>query len=686
MEPPAPEPTPPFARLLRRKVVQWTLAYAAAAWALVQVIEFAVGTFHWPEPLIRGAAAAAVSGLPIVATLAWYHGDRGRQDFTRVELGVLAVLAAIGVMVILRAAHTTAPKSTQTSTSHDHASAYDPHRVAILPFDNLGGEAANAAFVGGVHDTLITIVGKIPGLAVIAKGSVLQFSGQQPTIAAVARALRAGSVLEGSVAREGKRLRIQAQLVDANTEANLWAETYDREADDLFDVQRDIAEAVAEQLRIRLSTTDTRKLAQALTKVPRAYEHYALGRNATSENDWTTAVREFSQAVALDPSFAAGQAQLGLAWTWIGFFEPRRRSETLPRSKAAIDKALELDPTLPEAHLALANYYYRGIQDIDRAGVEFERAIAGLPNDADAHRLFGYLRRWEGRQEEATALFARAAELDPSGESVKTYVLALVTLGKRAEAAKAIDAGIAARPDDAELALWPGDLAENFSCDLGRKEAVLQDVARRFPDNPILLEETWQFALRVGDLETARRAIEKIDQHPFEAPDDDQAFRRGVLALWSGDAERARRDLQRSAGIHRSRADSYETGSDSQAAEIAWVALDLALLGDRGGAIETARRAMAVGPKGGRGTNNIDAYWIGASALARAGDDRGATEAIKVLFSRPTLYQPSLAWCDLMLAPLRKDARYREFLASRGVDLTIDPMRRDTWPRDGVAH
>jgi TolB-like protein/Tfp pilus assembly protein PilF len=689
MDPPAPEPTPTFERLMRRKVVQWSLAYAAGAWALVQVIEFAVGTFQWPEPLVRGAAAAAVAGLPVVITLAWYHGDRGRPRVTRGELAVLAVFVAIGVAAVIRVAHlpaSTRPAASAASDQASRASApYDTHRIAILPFDNLGGEAANAAFVGGVHDTLITIVGKIPGLAVIAKGSVLQFAGKHPTIASVARSLRAGSVLEGSVAREGRRLRIQAQLVDANTDANLWAETYDREADDLFDVQRDIAEAVAEQLRIRLSTTDARELARALTKVPAAYEHYTVGRSVANDQDWPAAVREFAQAIALDPSFAAAHAQLGLAYVWVGFFDPSRRAEDLPQAKAAIDKALELDPTLPEGHLALAIYYYRGVQDIERASAEFERAITGLPNDADAHKYFAFLRRWQGRWEEATALLGRAAELDPRNEVVKTYALALVTLGKRAEAAKVIDAGAVARPDDVELALWPGDLAANFSCDLRRQEAVLAKVAARFPDSPELLFATWQFALQVGDLQRARLALAKMGPHPFDAADDDHAFRLGVMALWLGEREEAQRQLRTSAQVHQRRAVGYAAGSDSAALEFAQIALDLALLGDRKGSIENARRVMKLTPKNGTGTNNLDAYWLAAAALARVGDARGALDVLELLFSHPTLYKPALAWCDPMLQPLRKDPRYREFIASRGVDLSIDPLRRETWPREGIG-
>ena len=186
----------------------------------------------------------------------------------------------------------------------------DRRRVAVLPFANLGGDPANVAFAGGVHDTLITQIAKIPGLSVISRSSVLQFADKHPTIKEVALALGVGTVLEGSVERDGNRLRIQAQLIDAATDAHLWAETYDRTADDLFAVQSEIAQRVAEQLRIHLAGNDTQRLVARLTSKPAAYEHYVLGRNFVSRGEWPAAIHEFTIAVTIDPEFAAAHAQL----------------------------------------------------------------------------------------------------------------------------------------------------------------------------------------------------------------------------------------------------------------------------------------------------------------------------------------------------------------------------------------
>ena len=193
----------------------------------------------------------------------------------------------------------------------------DRRRIAILPFANLGADPANVAFAGGVHDTLITQIAKIPGLSVISRSSVLQFADKHPTIKEVAIALGVGTVLEGSVERDGNRLRIQAQLIDAATDAHVWAETYDRNADDLFAVQSEIAQAVAEQLRIRLTSHDSQRLVANLTSKPAAYEHYVVGRNFVSHGKWPEAIQEFTAAVTIDPTFAAAHAQLSLSRTWL---------------------------------------------------------------------------------------------------------------------------------------------------------------------------------------------------------------------------------------------------------------------------------------------------------------------------------------------------------------------------------
>jgi TolB-like protein len=675
--------------LRRRKVVQWGLGYVAVAWGIVQALEFAVATFHWAEAITRVGAVLAVAGLPVTITLAWFHGDRGHQRATRLELVVLAAVLAVGGVVARQVAISPpATGSIATSAAARPAERSNPapdrRRIAVLPFENFGNDPANASFASGVHDTLITQVSKVPGLAVISRSSVLQYEGQHPTIREVADALHVGTVLEGSVARDGGRLRIQAQLIDAATDEHLWAETYDRKADDLFAVQSEIAQAVAEQLRIRLASGDAERLRANLTRVPVAYEHYVLGRSHASKGAWGDAIAEFTQAVTLDPDFAAAHAQLSMAHVWLGFDVPARRAESMPAARREVARALALDPTLPEAHLAQAVYFYRGEQDIERAAQEFELAIRGLPNDAAAYRTFGFLRRWQGRFEEGTALLKRAAELDPGGHAVSNAALGLAGLGRRKEALELIEAGMAARPQDAALALMPGIFAGDIDCDLASEEASIESVRARFPDDPQVLGETWFFALTTGDAAGAVAAAERYAA--LADPDDDSGDWRLALAQQAaGQQAEARKHLRRSVARYISRAEDMPRG-DQIADQFSWIALHYSLMGDRAKAIEYARRSVANLPPGGGMFQRARLLYFDALALALAGDIAAAAPLLRQSLSIPFPHSAKGMWCDPLAAPLRGNPEYRALMSELGADVSIDPARRETWPTPTSIH
>lgn len=672
-----------WTKLRQRKVVQWGLGYVAVAWGLLQGLEFAVTTFAWPATVTRVGAVLAVVGALVTMTLAWFHGDRGEQRMPRLEIIILAGLLVIGAVVareVAQGAKGGQPASVHAQTAHPAAAtAAERRRVAILPFENLGGDPANSAFVGGVHDTLITQVAKVPGLFVISRSSVLQFAGQHPTIRQVADALGVGAVLEGSVQRDGKRLRIQAQLIDAATDAHLWAESYDRDAGDLFAVQSEIALAVAEQLRIRLADTDSTRLARSLTSKPAAYERYVTGRDYAGRGKWPEAIRELTAAITIDPDFAAAYAQLGLSRTWQLFFDPTLSESELPLARAAIDRALEIDPTLPEAHLAQAVYLYRGAPDIERAAKEFQQAIAGLPNDAVAHRTYGYLLRHQGRWDEALAQFARAADLDPHSEAVKTYLLTLITLDRPDEAAKVIVTAQAARPDDVELALWPGDLAVNVACDLPVMEQMLARVEQRFPDTPELLQERWYFGLQIGDATQAVTAVEELARIS-NTPDDDLPWRRGLAYLAAGRRGDAEPQLRVSVQGYLARVAHRPPGPE-RASDYGNIALHYSLLGDRRQASLYVQRSSDDLAKSSGGAGRGEAFLFNAMALAHVGDERGAVAQMRQFFGAPNLLKAAGLWCDPMLAPLRTNAAFRELLAEHGANVGIDPLRRETWPK-----
>ncbi len=669
-----------WGKLRHRKVVQWGLGYVAVAWGLLQGLEFAVATFQWPEVLTRVGAVVAAVGVPVTITLAWFHGDRGEQRFTRAELVILAVLLAGGGLIVRQVAHV--PPATSSAASNIAGTkptpAADRRRLAVLPFENFGNDPANVAFASGVHDTLLTQIAKVPGLSVISRGSVLQFEGKHPTIREVANSLHVGAVLEGSVARDGKRLRVQAQLIDAATDAHLWAETYDRNADDLFAVQSEIAQAVAEQLRIRLTTGEAERLKGSLTSSPAAYEHYVLGRSHAGRGLWEPAIAEFAQAVTLDPNFAAAHAQLSMVYTWSAFLEPARRGDKLPLAKSEAQRALALDPTLPEGHLAQAVYFYRGVTDIERAAQEFERAVPALPNDAQAHLAFGYLRRWQGRWEEGAALFKRAAELDPSGSASRSAAQALAGLGRRTEANEVIAAGLAARPDNIALAVLPGILAGDMDCDLAATEASLEDVRRRYPGSPEPWGETWYFAWQTGDGPGAVAAAERFVA--IAGPGDDSStWRMATARLAAGQKAEARSLLRQSLGRYLQRDRDLPRG-DQKADNLSWIALHYSLLDDHARAVEYAKRSLLEFPEHGALLQRASTQLFVAAAFARAGDMAAALQLIRESLELPAPRRARGLWCDPLFAQFRADPRFRSLITELGGDVSIDPTRRDTWP------
>ena len=682
-----PTPTEPmWVALRRRKVVQWSLGYVAVAWGLLQGLEFAVDTFDGPAVITRLGAVAALFGLPVTIALAWFHGDRGAQRASRLEIALLLGIVAAAAIVGQRVYVATPSAGAASDVAVTRAQAVTPmaqlalrHRLAVLPFANLGEDPANAAFVGGVHDTLITQIAKVPGLSVISRSSVMQFANARPTIHDVAVALDVGIVLEGSVQRDGDKLRIQAQLIDAASDAHLWAETFDRPARDLFAVQTEIAQAVAEQLRIRLTGGENDRLAANLTGEPRAYEHYVLGRNFVAKQDWPEAIRELTAAVTLDPNFAAAHAQLSLSRTWLAFNEPALRAALLPLARDGAERALTLDPTLPEGHLAWAVYLYRGEPDIDRAAQEFETAIAGLPNDATAHLNFGFLRRWQGRLEEAAALFVRAAELDPRGFGSNSAIQTLASLGRRDEALHLIDMARRAQPDEAIFAVWPAMLAADFDCDLGAAEKMYDSVPIALRNQSEFLEQRAWLALQTGDSATALAVTETL-RHVVSPDDNSINWRRGLALLAAGE-RRDGLDAIRSS-LKSSLQDAKDAGSSEGAATAwAWVAMHYGVLGERQNAEAAAVHAVSLLPKVGASQARRDVLELTAVALAQAGATDAAIARMQEVLAQPATTKPSGYWCEFLLAPLRFNPRYRALLAEHGANVSIDPHDRTTWPK-----
>ncbi|HLF95592.1 MAG TPA: hypothetical protein VI457_00465, partial [Methylococcaceae bacterium] len=305
-----------WAKLRRRKVVQWGLAYAAAGWTLLQAVEYATGTFHWPEPIRQWATLAVLFGLPLILVIAWYHGDRGEQQVTRTELFIILLLFLAGgtgfwfyepdregAMV---------PGATPAATTAAKPAVTAETSVAVLPFAALSSGADDGYFADGLTEEIINALAALPDLLVTARTSTFYFKGKDIPIPEIAATLGVAHIVEGSVRRSGDTARITAQLIRAADGFHLWSATYDHKLDNVFAVQTQIAESIADTLGVLLDDRKRTAMAEVGVRDVEAFIAYQRGvelfNRAHNEGPLVPllarANTEFEAAIARKPDFA----------------------------------------------------------------------------------------------------------------------------------------------------------------------------------------------------------------------------------------------------------------------------------------------------------------------------------------------------------------------------------------------
>ncbi len=440
-------------RLRERKLVQWAVAYVAAGFALLQGLDIVAQRFGWPELIERGLIVVLAVGFFVTLVLAWYHGERGAQRATGTELLILALLLAIGGGLLWRVAQR-APEASpatvtasQTSTaplpSSSPAPAAVPEKsIAVLPFENLSDDKANAYFAEGMQDEILTRLAGIADLKVISRTSTKRYASRPDNLRTVGTELGAAHIVEGSVQKSGDAVRVNVQLIDARSDTHVWAQTYDRDLKNVFAVESEVAQQIADVLKAKMSPQETKALSQAPTENPEAYDHYLRAEvqlyRAFETNefvDYAAADSEFQKAIALDPGFALAYArrgynQLSLHWT-----TRRLSTSELAQLKTWIDRALALAPELPVAHAALGFYNYWGLRHYAEATTEFEHTIRLAPNNTDALAGIAYVDRRLGHWAEALVSLQRVIEISPrSNIEIDELGTTLLILRRYAEA------------------------------------------------------------------------------------------------------------------------------------------------------------------------------------------------------------------------------------------------------------
>ncbi len=406
-------------RVRERKIAQWGAGYIIAAFGLMQGVLLIAETFDWPAVAGRMAFAVFAAGFPIVLIIAWSHGDRGRQRVTRTETGLIAACVAVGGLLIVLAAQAPAPNSGLPPLAEGAT-------VAVLPFTSLTNVEDDAAFAAGLHNDLLSRLAQVASMRVIGRTSVQSYRDTTLRINQIASQLDADIVLEGSVQRSGDRVRVTVQAVDGESEQQRWAETYDREltAENLFDIQREITEAIAGALDVVLTRQEIAAAGAGGTRNLQAFEANARGRLLLQTPDYSDlesyrqARAAFDEAVLLDPNFAAayaGKARALLSLYWFDAHDPALRE----LARAALDRAEALAPNGFETQEALAYYFYWGFLDYRQGTIHIDRALAASPNSAEAWRAKAYILRRDGHFNQAVDAFDRAMRLDPRNQLVR---------------------------------------------------------------------------------------------------------------------------------------------------------------------------------------------------------------------------------------------------------------------------
>lgn len=412
-----------IAELKRRNVYRVAVAYAVVTWLLIQIATQVFPFFEIPNWAVRLVVVCLLLGFPIALVLAWVfeltpeglkrteevsvHESITRSTGRKLDFFVIGVLLlVIGVLVFQR--------------SHSKQ-ALPEKSIAVLPFENLSDDKQNAFFADGVQDEILTKLAKVADLKVISRVSVMQYkSGSARNLPEIGKQLGVSYLVEGSVQRAGGKVRVNAQLIDARTDGHLWAELYDRPLDDVFAIQTEIANAIAEQLDARISPREKAAIAQPPTTDLEANKLYVQAKvlegtafDPNAKENLLQAAHLLDEAAARDPHFLLAYCLLSrvhLDLYFQGFDHTPARREL---ANAAIHNAVRLDPDAGEVHLVLARYAYHGFRDYDRARTELDLARRTLPNNADIYFMTAAIDRRQGRWTEAMRNFDRAIELDP---------------------------------------------------------------------------------------------------------------------------------------------------------------------------------------------------------------------------------------------------------------------------------
>jgi TolB-like protein/Tfp pilus assembly protein PilF len=480
-----------FAELKRRNVYKVAIAYAVVAWLLMQIATQVFPFLEIPNWAIRLVIMLIVIGFPIALLIAWAfeltpEGLKRTEDVDlsksvtrktgrKLDFFIIAVLLlVIGVLLFQRLHPTVSPA---VSSSLEKS-------IAVLPFDNLSRDPDNAYFSDGIQDEILTKLAGIGELKVISRKSTAKYKSTPEDLKTVAHELGVATVLEGSVQRAGDKVRVNVQLLDARVDTHLWAKSYDRDLKDVFAVESEVAQEIADTLRAKLSPSQSDALATAPTRDTEAYDLFLKGEyeehqaeSALNPELFDRAAIFYRQALARDPKFALAYARLAYSELYRHWFISNLTSAELAEVKSNIDRSLAIAPESPDAHLGLGVFYYWGYRNYDAGLRELDRALELQPSSSNSRNYRASIYRRRGEWQRALAEYERAAELDPRDPLNPNDIGATyLTLRRWSDAEHEFTRALALDPHYASAAAELALASINSTGDIGRARRAFEGV------------------------------------------------------------------------------------------------------------------------------------------------------------------------------------------------------------------
>jgi TolB-like protein/Tfp pilus assembly protein PilF len=677
-----------FSELKRRRVYNVAAAYAVVAWLFIQVATQVFPFFNIPNWVVRLIVLLVIIGFPIAVVCAWafemtpegikLEGDVDRRITRKTGRKLTALIVIVAAVAaggtVFRLLHS--QQDIKAAKQSPLAVAIESKSIAVLPFENLSEEKANAYFADGIQDEILVRLAKIADLKVISRTSTQHYKSAPENLRKVGKELGVAHLLEGSVQRTANRVRVNAQLIDARTDAHLWAQTYDRDLADVFAIQSEIAKAIAEQLQAKLSPNEKKAIEQPPTTDLAAFDLYSRAKSilltesfsVTGDPDLRKAIELLDEAVKRDPSFFDAYCQL--AYAHENLYALRGSDHTPARlalAEAALQAATRLRPDAAETHLARAQYLYYGLRDYAGALAELEIARRGLPNDPRLFEVTGYILRRRGQHEEGLQNLQRAVELDPRNFfTLQQIALSYQFLGRYADSITALDRALAIMPDNLTRALR-GLFYFCWKADTRPPRQTIDAILAQEPGAIAGSSDIWFLcALAERDPAAAERALVAVGDNPCWAEGVialSRSFGEGLLARMTKDEARARTAFEAA----RAQQEKIVQAQPDYGPALCVLGLIDAALGRKDLALEEGRRAIALTPLEKDVNNGSRVLQYFAITAAWAGEKELALQQLEAGLRAPDASQ-MLSYGALKLLPfwdpLRGDPRFEKIVES----------------------